>query len=371
MVIHKFIKTKPTAKPKLKPRKAAPSKRHVEIKPVAVKESRDQTIARRAKQIEQLGSLVEASVGERCRMKYQDCWTRFLQETGFVMKKNTSAKQVDSALCLMLDVMFNEGEDLSQAQYMVAAVLFKMPCLRSPRQTSLPVTKQTMQGWRKLEPPKSRLPLPWEAVCGMAKCMIEQKKIQEALMMMMCFHLYLRPGEATRLRVMDLVPPLQGGSKALARWTVILHPLEELQPSKTQEFDETLIFDQDEFTFVAESVYRVMTLYNRPKHQLIFSKTVKQLNKAMVMAATKLHLEPLGSPHPYRLRHGGASYDFQSKSRSLVEIQRRGRWKAYASVRRYEKGGRVNQLLQSLPRDVLQGLLAAAGGIQRTFQSLR
>ena len=42
---------------------------------------------------------------------------------------------------------------------------------------------------------------------------------------------------------------------------------------------------------------------------------------------------------PHCLRHGGASRDALEKLEDLRGIQRRGRWKARESVRRYEKAG--------------------------------
>ena len=72
-----------------------------------------------------------------------------------------------------------------------------------------------------------------------------------------------------------------------------------------------------------------------------------------------LSLNAFGILHPYRLRHGGASTDYASRRRSLPEIQRIGRWRSFRSLRRYEKGGRLNQFLQSLPPATLQAALAA------------
>eukprot|EP00974_Lingulodinium_polyedra_P011473 1107894-Lingulodinium_polyedra.AAC.1 len=48
------------------------------------------------------------------------------------------------------------------------------------------------------------------------------------------------------------------------------------------------------------------------------------------------------------LRHGGASHDALLGTRSEREIQERGRWASERNVRRYRKGGRVNQLLAGL-----------------------
>ena len=47
----------------------------------------------------------------------------------------------------------------------------------------------------------------------------------------------------------------------------------------------------------------------------------------------------------YQLRHGGASHDKFIGKRSDLGIQRRGRWSAPSSLRRYEKHGRVQAML--------------------------
>ena len=62
-----------------------------------------------------------------------------------------------------------DGDTLSQAQYLVAAVQFHLPHLRSPKLMMLPTARQTLQGWRKLDPPMSRLPFPHEVVCLMSE----------------------------------------------------------------------------------------------------------------------------------------------------------------------------------------------------------
>ena len=49
----------------------------------------------------------------------------------------------------------------------------------------------------------------------------------------------------------------------------------------------------------------------------------------------------------YALRHGGASDD-RVCGLSLLDLQRRGRWKSSASVRRYEKSGMVHSALAAL-----------------------
>jgi len=62
----------------------------------------------------------------------------------------------------------------------------------------------------------------------------------------------------------------------------------------------------------------------------------------------RLGLDQGNLPTPYQLRHAGASWEFAAGVRTLAETQRRGRWRAAASVRRYVKGGSVTEQLNRL-----------------------
>ena len=74
----------------------------------------------------------------------------------------------------------------------------------------------------------------------------------------------------------------------------------------------------------------------------------------------------LGDVHLYQLRHGGASHDSAGGFRSLEDVRRRGRWRSWASVRRYEKGSRIGQVLLKLPED----LRAHALSCERSMASI-
>ena len=40
--------------------------------------------------------------------------------------------------------------------------------------------------------------------------------------------------------------------------------------------------------------------------------------------------------------------------RDAKEVRKRGQWRTYSSLRRYEKSGRLQQVLQTTPADVLR-----------------
>ena len=70
---------------------------------------------------------------------------------------------------------------------------------------------------------------------------------------------------------------------------------------------------------------------------------------ALRAAATAEGLQDqLGAVTLHRLRHSGASLDALFKTKSLSDVQKHGRWVSSDSVRRYENGSRLPQLLAML-----------------------
>ena len=195
---------------------------------------RSEKMKERQNMLDQVGTLADASVGATCRLRYQECWNRLVTHTRMKVTASLQPKTVDHHLTNMLNHMFKEGESLSQGQYMVAATLFKL--------ILIPSARQALAGWRKMDPPLSRLPLPYEVVALMASHALDHNSIQ-GLIMLVCFECYLRPPVSKR----------KGVKQA---WSLKLHPIELGVAPKASEFDETVVFDLPEFAVVAETIYR-------------------------------------------------------------------------------------------------------------------
>jgi hypothetical protein len=88
-------------------------------------------------------------------------------------------------------------------------------------------------------------------------------------------------------------------------------------------------------------------LHQSPDGQPLFHFEENAVRRFISQTSQKLGLESLHL-HFHELRHGGPSTDVLEGSLSLAEIQRRGRWKSPASVRRYEKHGRLSAQLARL-----------------------
>ena len=65
----------------------------------------------------------------------------------------------------------------------------------------------------------------------------------EALGMIMQFSAYLRLGELSSLRVMDLVPPPRQYAKGKSHWSLLVKAEDVGVPIKTNTFDDSVILD--------------------------------------------------------------------------------------------------------------------------------
>ncbi|CAK0810560.1 unnamed protein product, partial [Prorocentrum cordatum] len=113
-------------------------------------------------------------------------------------------------LASWMDREYLAGELSQRGTKAMAAVKFFRPQFSRTGGLSLPRAAQALKGWKRLAPGRARLPLPWEVVSLIA---------------------------------LELVA---AGFWAMAAWVVT----REEVSSKTREFDETVVFDLAEFSFL-------------------------------------------------------------------------------------------------------------------------
>ncbi|CAE7664704.1 unnamed protein product, partial [Symbiodinium pilosum] len=294
-------------------------------------------------------ALEDAAVTPACHRRYTLAWEPVRHLVYRSRSTLRSFSVIDKNLAEKLQDMYMDGEDLSAGQYLIAAVLFFSPQVKAEGMQKLPRVKQSLQGWRRLAPPQSRLPIPFEAVALLAKWGFENGPASEMP----------RSGETSNqseaLPAVDTGPPSTGAGHS----------------SKTMEFDETLELDLPYHDNVGEALARVAAVGSRDPEEVLFKHSLRDLARFLERGAEALHLQALGPLHPYRLRHGGASHDFSLGLRDLPAIQLRGRWRSAASVRRYQKGGRLAQLFAGLPGEVQRAALKAVSDLSHLCAVVR
>ena len=164
------------------------------------------------------------------------------------------------------------------------------------------------------------------------------------------FALYLRPSEALSLTTDSLVRPssLHGGPQGT--WSVTLHPREAGVSSKTGVYDDSLLIDGPAFPWMPDLLAKL--LRSRSPGAKLFDVSYNTWNAKFAQAARAAGLQPLLPVTLHQLRHGGASHELLVKARPQDEVKKRGRWATDQAVRRYAKGGRIQEQLNALPKTI-------------------
>jgi hypothetical protein len=294
--------------------------------------------------------------------KRYNLYTLFCRRRRLVHKK---PNDVDTALVELLTEMYFDGLSAAEGSKLLAAVLFMQGLPKGL--TILPRSRSAIGGWTRLAPLKSRLPLPWLVVVLMIAEMVKAGQREAALMTAVAFCFYLRPSEAVGLTEQCLVPPVGSGRSRARCWCLVLHPEEDGVASKTGQYDESLLADSTAFPFMPEVLRFLQS--RKSGRCLLFGLTYAQWRAAFVASFLPLALEEFGSPVLHQLRHGGASHEMMTGARDILGVQKRGRWGSVRSLRRYEKGGRVGQLLSKLPKETLDEAEELAGRIGKILVS--
>ncbi|CAK0812001.1 unnamed protein product, partial [Prorocentrum cordatum] len=242
-------------------------------------------------------------------------------------------RAADATLERYFESLFLGGEAKANARWCLYGLAWQQGW--ATKGDAFPKAKQALKGWDRLEPPGSREPAVWEAVLAVADDLIGrdfQSTLAGALLPV-AFDGYLRPSEALGLRGADVLRPPRSGPQKL--WAVTVAPATQPIPSKTNTFDDTVFLGSAAKGqgFVG-SILDILLARAGPG-PLFAGLTLAQLEAAVNAACRRLQLPVAFTPHC--LRHGGASRDALEKFEDLRSIQRRGRWKARESVRRYEK----------------------------------
>ena len=275
-------------------------------------------------------TLLEAhAVSAPVRAQYRSLLFRYAGHLSLDVAR--SDDEVDNELTHILNMMFLAGEMSHTGKKLMAAFLHYHPQFNKQGGRNAPRAWRCLQGWCKLAPPTSRCPVAYPVICAISCYLAEAGFVSMGLALLLAHFAYLRPVELMRLRRVDLVPPLTAASPS---WALLLAPSEVGVPTKVGVLDDSVMLDHPEMLWM-ESAFR--ELRRPPLGETLWDFTYPQLCREIRKVNALLGTQLV----PYQARHSGPSWDRLCNTRTLESIQKRGRWKAFASVQRYEKAARV------------------------------
>ena len=175
---------------------------------------------------------------------------------------------------------------------------------------------------------------------------VEMKKAGQtrmALFLLLSVSTYSRPSELFRCTTRCLVRPSRG---ALNEWALLLAAQEYETPTKTGDFDHSVALDSAWLRPWVQPFLEALKQQSptAPLWDFRYGEYLDMFRQA----ARSLGLDL----SPYQTRHSGPSIDRARDWRSLYDVQKRGAWRAYKSVVRYEKHGRLSLSYHNLPRHI-------------------
>ena len=321
----------------------------------------EENVGKRAR-MNQLTALEARSVSVEVQHQYRTYFEKFKDFcTVNAIVWPPSNEDADALMADYLDCLFLEGKTASEGEKTVAALEFHELKFKH----HMPRSRRALKGWRKAVPPQSRLPLPRLAMFGIAMQMLANNLKAMALMTIISFDLYLRPGEALDIRKRNVVPPVKSAGKQFQWVTVVIRDQEGQRPDKVGVFDNSLALNNKHTMWIGRFLLEhVKTL---KKDSFIFSFSMDEYRKQFVKFGAALGL---GTVHPYQLRHGGATEDLTSGRLDHNGVKARGRWRTDQSVRRYAKSGRVQQLLSQMSAHQIQFCKWAETNMPKVFAGM-
>ena len=241
-----------------------------------------------------------------------------------------------------LEDLYFRGFNHEAGDTLLSALRYASPVLTSEGKGTLPRMQRSLRGFRRLAPGASRCPIPFYGMTAMvgAAFFLKLEKLGVALTVQ--FVGYLRPHELLSLTPRHLVAPSSFDANV---WGLLLAPEELAVRSKTQVFDESVTLDWAEIPALGDRLreYRRGT----EAESSIWGFDSKRFDALFATVAEASGVSVL-RPHPYSLRHGGASHDYLRARRTLDAVRLRGRWRSENSVRRYLKASRAMKEEQAL-----------------------
>ena len=274
--------------------------------------------------------LEENAVTPRTLEGYRQELRSFRRASG-IDAARAESEELDAALVLHLETLFFEGWDPSRGVRLMAAVLHFQPKFGRGGERALPRGWRSLRGWRRLCPPRSRAPECLEVWGVIINGLVRDVSVDMGVFVALSISTYARPSALLALQANWMVRPDLG-----PHWALLLNPPEGHRPTKTGEWDQSVLLDSSWLTWLGPALERLKANgqpgrpvwhFDYPDYLASFRHVAKA--------------EGMADLTPYQTRHSGASIDRFNNWRSLADVKKRGGWRSDKSVARYEKAARL------------------------------
>ncbi len=222
-------------------------------------------------------------------------------------------------------------------------VLFYPPC-----EGQLHWLTACTKGWAKEVPRASWTPMSIEMASLVAASFAKQGRDDLAVATLTSFGALLRIGEFTKIKRRHItfgpeakLPTVAGAHAASIR----------LYNTKTKVHDSARVMWGD----AASVLHAYVEKRQFADEDRVFPFSAQTFRKHFARTCTALGFRTSGAPLvPHSLRHGGATWLYETVGLTIEEVAEVGRWSTHDSVRTYLKSGRTLMLDNSMSRSTAE-----------------
>ncbi|CAK0910119.1 unnamed protein product [Prorocentrum cordatum] len=306
--------------------------------------------------------LESSSVSAKTYKDYEQRHTAFQEWVSTKQLAGKLEKELDLVLTDYVNLLWKNGHDVLERTKMLAAFMYFHPDYSKAGTRVLPRARKALKGWTRLEPGKTRPPVPLHLLALLWLELINMGNPLMALALVTMWVAYLRPGEAMRLKEKSLVSPPR--TTSAVPWSLHMHEEMDQHPSKVNLFEESLVLVSIDLPWLG---HLLAGLRRGQSDRLLFDFKYPLLGPALAKAAKAVGLEKLKIT-AYHMRHSDPSHDILFKRRSLPAVKARGRWLSDRTVRRYEAHGRLLQQQAQVSDDTNKKGALALDKLQAAFR---
>ncbi len=269
-------------------------------------------------------------------------------------------RHFDLATSDWADLGFLSGEGYEAGEKLLAAMGRWALQHRDSGVLQLPRFLKVLRSWKKNAPRASRLPMPEEFMWVICGTLGYANLVSMALYHAILFSTYLRPSVRWSLQLDDLVTPRAEDKEVFH--VLVISAVERLKSIKTGTYDETVVLDGNILPELGRLLQEHVERCRAAQDDAAAAEagvpvppgdfSLREFLPAWRGAARVNKLEAVESV--YQARHDGAPRDFLVKSRTAPEIQLRLHQNTTSAFKIYHKPGRIQQLVNTLDKDVLQ-----------------
>ena len=290
--------------------------------------------------------LLEASAGSDSRSRYRSAVLKFCL---FVREEAPGEPVRDFAdldywFAYWVWVCYRDGTPgRGTVEKALAAILLWLP----EASGALPLSRRSLKGWLRLQPPKPYPPMPLHLALAAADLRAVVGDFGTAVALLVGFDCWLRISELANLSVSDIID--QRGHPDVAFRGVVVF----LRETKTGARQAVRVADPD--------VANILVAWRDARAQVAGEDAALFPPAASLRANLAAALTALLGPDRsalgldfvwHSLRHGGASRALMLGA-DVPDIMIRGRWRCLESTRRYLQAGRHLLMSIALPPSVL------------------